>query len=533
MNEARAKRLEILMGPNRAAKAIDVLEVAERLCPSEDAARSSPDATPETGHSSDETTLRRALIALVDPPVFVACCTELLDDGKVSELREVTQPSQDDGVEPAGAGPITGRASTAAAERTLRFANELILAANRPRDAAPARLLAALALGRLGDSLAAATEVDLGLDALPSFAPLIDVAAHNAFDRGDPTLASRLWRLLDPPHHNTDFAESVRTAVTPKLGRNELCWCASGRKFKACHLGEPKPLAASIQIEWLERKVLGWFLMRGPSAKAALATLAAIGDPAKAEPASPRKLTRQDDTNRPDRTGSPYKPGDQDKPGGHDKPDGPGTPSAPSDAVLHDPLLLGLLIFERGWLETFLHERHGLLPAHEAALLAEWALSERTIYEVVTAGCTNTIDADREKSEPVDPSSGPSLTLRTRTGDGPPLGANLGIETAPMDGSDLLAVGPSPTLSALLGNGPLPNGALLCGRMVHDGLGGRALVGGAFIVDHDDHAVDHDEPGGGRRRETTVELLQRACTEGDADAIARHRPAGIAPKVAK
>ena len=27
----------------------------------------------------------------------------------------------------------------------------------------------------------------------------------------------------------------------PKLGRNDPCWCGSGKKYKKCHWGKPGP----------------------------------------------------------------------------------------------------------------------------------------------------------------------------------------------------------------------------------------------------------------------------------------------------
>ena len=37
--------------------------------------------------------------------------------------------------------------------------------------------------------------------------------------------------------HNSSIQEQPKTIVreTPKLGRNEICWCDSGKKYKHCH----------------------------------------------------------------------------------------------------------------------------------------------------------------------------------------------------------------------------------------------------------------------------------------------------------
>ncbi len=36
----------------------------------------------------------------------------------------------------------------------------------------------------------------------------------------------------------TSFLNSTAVEPVPKLGRNEPCWCGSGKKYKRCHLEE-------------------------------------------------------------------------------------------------------------------------------------------------------------------------------------------------------------------------------------------------------------------------------------------------------
>ena len=38
----------------------------------------------------------------------------------------------------------------------------------------------------------------------------------------------------DHEHHHHAAAEPYRRE-TPKVGRNDPCWCGSGKKFKKCH----------------------------------------------------------------------------------------------------------------------------------------------------------------------------------------------------------------------------------------------------------------------------------------------------------
>ncbi|MCD6586075.1 MAG: SEC-C domain-containing protein [Desulfobacteraceae bacterium] len=35
---------------------------------------------------------------------------------------------------------------------------------------------------------------------------------------------------------NKLFGMEKQEKPTPKLGRNDLCWCGSGKKYKKCHM---------------------------------------------------------------------------------------------------------------------------------------------------------------------------------------------------------------------------------------------------------------------------------------------------------
>jgi hypothetical protein len=48
-----------------------------------------------------------------------------------------------------------------------------------------------------------------------------------------PAPDAKSWSI-DPPRLPVQRA-------TPKIGRNEPCWCGSGRKYKKCHLGQEPP----------------------------------------------------------------------------------------------------------------------------------------------------------------------------------------------------------------------------------------------------------------------------------------------------
>ncbi|MEO5364894.1 MAG: SEC-C metal-binding domain-containing protein [Magnetococcus sp. WYHC-3] len=74
------------------------------------------------------------------------------------------------------------------------------------------------------------------------------VAAWLVEEEGTPSLSPQdprvryfAERLMDlaPRPENGFVARSTRIPPAPKLGRNDLCPCGSGEKFKNCHIGDP------------------------------------------------------------------------------------------------------------------------------------------------------------------------------------------------------------------------------------------------------------------------------------------------------
>ena len=89
--------------------------------------------------------------------------------------------------------------------------------------------------GRLDEAerLLAAAHIDD-----PEMPHVIDRLAWYASDRGDARRASMMWRLLDADDVVAADARVVDAASDDpgrSLGRNDRCWCGSGRKFKQCH----------------------------------------------------------------------------------------------------------------------------------------------------------------------------------------------------------------------------------------------------------------------------------------------------------
>ncbi|MGI5128460.1 YecA family protein [Pseudonocardia sp. CA-107938] len=123
-------------------------------------------------------------------------------------------------------------------------------------------------------------------------------------------------------------------------GRNDPCWCGSGRKFKQCHRDQPPLPPLAERVPWLEQKTFMYLDLRSGAADVlvdGLADVLAGGD------------------------GDP-------------------------ESVLDDPLLADVALVEGGWLARFVEERGPLLPQDEAVLAAAWAATSRKIYEIVGIG---------------------------------------------------------------------------------------------------------------------------------------------------
>ncbi len=124
----------------------------------------------------------------------------------------------------------------------------------------------------------------------------------------------------------------------PDLGRNQPCWCGSGRKYKVCHLHrEQLPLAE--RAAWLYQKA-------GADLHDGLAAVEVIeAAQVRAEHwGSPDRMLR-----------------------------------ALDDAIVADAVL-----FEGGAFADFLSRRGPLLPDDERLLAEQWLLIDRSVHEVVS-----------------------------------------------------------------------------------------------------------------------------------------------------
>ena len=247
-----------------------------------------------------------------------------------------------------------------------RFAERLLAAARVPAHTAVARFVAAVAAERAGDVFAADAHLALAVDADGGYAPALERAAWYASDRGDAATAVRLWHRLGTadPRDLAEVEPFTRTG-SRRPGRNEPCWCGSGRKYKTCHPGQDRPVPLPDRVGWLCRKAVGYLMHRGG---AALATSVAMAYARALDPDDPTSLAE----------------------------------------AIDDPIVLDAVLTEAGWFERFLDDRGPLLPDDEALLGRAWTLVPRTVYEItgVDAGVGLTMRDIR---------TGDHLAVRERT----------------------------------------------------------------------------------------------------------------------
>lgn len=209
-----------------------------------------------------------------------------------------------------------------------------------PRGARVAwRWLRAVALERIGDIEGAERELLAAESMDPEWPLSLMDLARIASDRGDVERGLALLRRADaePDDPLVALLEAHRVEPRGDLGRNEPCWCGSGRKYKKCHLGREQ-LALAERVNWLYEKAIqhlhsaGWQDL-----------LAEVG------------YERYRHT--------------------HDL-------SEAVAAGMTDLLVNDVVLFEGGAFEEFLEVRGSLLPDDERLLAEQWLLVERSVFEV-------------------------------------------------------------------------------------------------------------------------------------------------------
>ncbi|TAL21531.1 MAG: hypothetical protein EPN99_07460 [Frankiales bacterium] len=228
-------------------------------------------------------------------------------------------------------------------ERAAALVPRLLAAAARPGHQAVAHWLAAVLAEREGRVEDAEASLRSAVRAEPSWGPAVDRLAWYHSDRGDAETALNLWRGVGATATNSDDVRTLESLVIPAArlpGRNEPCWCGSGRKFKQCHLGQRALPPLPERVGWLCRKAAAFLERRGDHTSNVVYEHAAA--------------RAQDPTSR--------------------------------ESLAHalaDPMVIDVVLHEGGWFDRFLDERGSLLPGDEELLGRAWTLVDRTVYEIV------------------------------------------------------------------------------------------------------------------------------------------------------
>lgn len=210
-----------------------------------------------------------------------------------------------------------------------------------PRSARPAvAWLRGKAHELLGDAVAAEAAFTDSNALDPGWGPTLSALARFASDRGDAATALALLRRggIEDDHGLAGLVRQFLPDPGPTLGRNERCWCGSGRKYKVCHLNRPEQLPLERRADWLYQKAC-IDLTEGPGAQLVI-EFARI----RAAPAGGDKALQW---------------------------------------AVQDPLIYDIALFEAGGLHDFVAARGYLLPDDEQLLAAQWELIERSVYEIV------------------------------------------------------------------------------------------------------------------------------------------------------
>ena len=207
----------------------------------------------------------------------------------------------------------------------------------------------------------------------PRWEPAVADLARYATDRGDLARAVSLLERTDGGRRTAAYA-LMRDALPgeqPGLGRNDRCWCGSGRKYKACHLGRSelsmpdrarllylKVAAHCEQLEWLPSR---WDLAE--------------------------VRARHWDT------------------------------PAGWLAAVNDPLVLDVMVFECGGLNDFLDRRSTLLPEQDLLLAQQWQLAPRSVYEIESVTPKNGISVRDVRTGDRHDIAAPTVSRHLTTGE--------------------------------------------------------------------------------------------------------------------
>lgn len=281
----------------------------------------------------------------------------MLESAEPDEPLDETSPTREEAVAKTGLCELTAEVggilanpvlaeilvAEAAGDRIGAAALGLMAETLEPRVPRPAqvayRWLRATALDRTGHVEEAERELLAAESMDTDWAPTLFDLARFASDRSDAERGLSLLRRAGAPPDDGMVRLLERHRANPRsdVGRNDVCWCGSGRKYKKCHLGrEQLPLAE--RADWLYSKA---------AQHAVLSGWEELLDEVGLE-----RIRYFDDDDDPDIAG------------------------------LADPLVIDAVLFEGGAFEDFLAVRGALLPEDERTLAEQWALTDRSVFEV-------------------------------------------------------------------------------------------------------------------------------------------------------
>ncbi|WP_238565188.1 SEC-C domain-containing protein [Rhodococcus qingshengii] len=203
-----------------------------------------------------------------------------------------------------------------------------------------AHWLAGKASDRLGKILAAEASYESAHDLDPDWTPAIFDLALLAADRSDVTRALALLGRIEGGESEVlhEVLQRYAPAEHPELGRNDKCWCGSGRKFKVCHLGKSE-VTFDDRASWLYVKAQ--LFSRTPEYFDAVFDLALI----RAEQFNSEEALT---------------------------------------LAVEGGLAVDAALFDAGIFAAFVERRGEMLPADERELADQWLSIPRSVYKVAS-----------------------------------------------------------------------------------------------------------------------------------------------------
>lgn len=212
--------------------------------------------------------------------------------------------------------------------------------------------LAGMAADTLGDVGEAERRFEDAAALDEEWTPALFELAQIASDRGDAQRGLSLLSRIDGGEEERLYSVLQRFAPAehPELGRNDRCWCGSGRKYKVCHLGKTDS-TLDERAHWLYEKASLY------SQSTSLFDLVlALSD----------------------------------------------VWTGGEDAVVVEPRVLDVALFEGGLFDLFVARRGVLLPPDELDLAQRWLQVRRSVHEVVSATDSAAVLRDLRTGEQAD-----------------------------------------------------------------------------------------------------------------------------------